>query len=332
MSLSKFVCQLLSKEDYALWDKRVDEAEGGTVFHQSSWLGSFGRGFDVIGCFDNGNLTGGMPISYQQVSGLKIGRPPYLTPYLGPVTFQSDGKYHRKLALEKEVATALTNFVTDFCDFIRIPLSPNSLDVQPFQQSGFEVVINYTYLLHLDNLDHVWKGLNQDRRRKVRKGYEEGLRCELSDDLGIFFPLWKSSLSEHEIMPKTGIFDEIKEWYASLRGKNQAELLLVKDSERRVCAGAILVWDKKRAYYLLSGMDREISRYNTATLLLWECMRFCSEEIQVKNFDFDGSDVPSVEFFFRGFGGCLTPRFTVIWGRNYIKPIRLVWRLLSKIG
>jgi len=333
MSKAKYHSRLLPEDDYELWDSFVERSERGTLFHQTYWLESFGRPFAVIGCYDEANaLVGGMPLSYQQVAGLTIARPPYLTPYLGPVIFRTGGKYHRVLTLEKDVTSSLIDYVTTFYDFVRIPLSPNHIDTQPFKQNGFNIDVEYTYIIELDDMDRVWKELNQDRRRKIKKGRKEGLSCELSNDLEQFFPLLMHSLAAHDKRLSQNRVGEIRGWYKALRAKNLTQLLQVKDSRGRICAEAILVWDSKRAYYLLSGMNRDISSGNSMALLIWECMRFCNEELGVREFDFDGSEVPSVEIFFRGFGGRLTPRFSVMWGRSFIWPIRHSWKLITAIA
>jgi len=333
VSRSKYHSRVLSEDDYELWDDSVERSERGTVFHETHWLKSFDRPFAVIGCYDDaGALVGGMPLSYQQMAGLTIARPPYLTPYLGPVIFRTEGKYHRVLTLEKGVALSLIDYVTIFCDFIRIPLSPNHSDTQPFKQNGFKVDVEHTYVVELDDMDRVWKELNQDRRRKIRKGYDEGLSCELSDDLDEFFPLLMHSLAAHDKRLAQGRVREIRGWYAALSAKSRAKLVQVKDARGRVCGGTILVWDHRRAYYLLSGMKRDISSGNSMAILVWECMRFCNEELGLREFDFDGSEVPSVELFFRGFGGRLTPRFSVMWGRAFIWPVRHIWKLVALIA
>jgi hypothetical protein len=326
----KYQSRLLTEDHHPVWDTLVAKSERGTLFHQTHWLKSFGRPVAVIGCYDrNDALIGGMPLLYQRVAGLTIARPPYLTPYLGPATFRAGGKYHRILTLEKDVAYSLINYITVSYDFVRIPLPPNYVDTQPFQQNGFSVDVEHTYVIELDDMNRVWKELNQDRRRKIRNGYNEGLSCELGDDLDRFFPLLMRSLAAHEKRLSRIRVDEVWDWYRALSTKNQAKHLWIKDPQDRICAGAILVWDSKRAYYLLSGMNRDISSGNAMALLLWECMRFCKEELGVSEFDFDGSEVPSVEIFFRGFGGQLTPRFTVMWGRPFIWPLRRIWHLMA---
>jgi hypothetical protein len=332
MSKQKYQCRLLPEQDHGLWDGLIEKSERGAVFHQTFWLKSFGRLVDVIGCYEAGEFAGGMSLCYQQIAGLKIVRPPYLTPYLGPVVFKTGGRRHRVLTLEKDIASSLIDYVTNHYDFVRMPLSLNCTDAQPFQQNGFTVDIEYTYVIDLDDMDRVWKDLNQDRRRKIRKGYDEGLSCELSDDLDEFFHLWVHSLASHDKHLSQSRFGEVRNWYGMLAAKNRAKLLKIRDPLGRVCAGAILVWDHRRAYYLLSGMNRDIASGNSMALLIWECMRFCREEAGIAEFDFDGSDVPGVEVFFRGFGGRLIPRFSVMWGRPLIWPIRQSWKAKAAIS
>jgi len=328
----KFQCKPLPREDYVTWDDLIEKSTKGTLFHHTYWLEAFGRPVAVIGCYQAEELIGGMSLSYQRVAGLKIARPPYLTPYLGPIVFRAGGKRHRALTLEKDVAASLIGYLTEHYDFARIPLSLDCVDVQPFQQRGFSVDVEYTYVIELDDMDRVWQELNQDRRRKIRRGVKEGLSCESSDDLDTFFRLWTRSLASHGKRLSQSRFGEVCHWYAALAAKNRAKLLLIKDAQGRIHAGAILVWDHRRAYYLLSGMDREIASGNAMALLLWECMRFSKEEAGVAEFDFDGSDVPGVEIFFRGFGGRLTPRFSVIWGRSYVWPIRQARRAVAALS
>src|SRR3990172_6656132 len=335
MSGSKYSVKLLSEDDYDLWDDLIEQSERGTVFHRTHWLKSFDRDLALVGCYNEaGTLVGGINLSYQRLAGMTIARPPYLTPYLGPVIFgKYDGKYHRALTVEREVILALLDRITKFSNFIRIPLSPNHHDIQPFKQNGFNHVdIECTYVVKLDDMDRVWKEMDQDKRRKIKKGYEEGLSCEWSDNLDEFFPLWDHSLRAHNKRAAPMRVQEVRSWYKALTTKSRTKLLEIKDSAGRIHAGAILVWDHKRSYYLLSGMNRDIASHNAMALLIWECMRFCHEAIHMAEFDFDGSDVPSVETFFRGFGGWLMPRYMVTYERTSILgPVRSAWKLISAV-
>jgi len=333
----KYRVMPLTQDDHALWDDTIEHADRGTVFHRTSWLRSFDRKVALVGCYSEaGTLVGGIPLSYQRLAGMTIVRPPFLTPYLGPLVFSKndEGKYHRALTIERDVIVALLDWMTGFANFIRIPLSPNHNDVQPFRQMGFNHAdIEYTYVVRLDEMDRVWKEMDQDKRRKIKKGYGEGLSCAVSDDLDEFLPLWDHSLRSHNRRPVPMRAWEVRSWYEALSTENRTKMLQVRDAAGRIHAGAVLVWDRKRAYYLLSGMNRDVASHNAMALLLWECMRFCNEEIHIPEFDFDGSDIPSVEVFFRGFGGNLVPRYTVTYERSFLLgPVRRTMKLISAVS
>lgn len=332
MSDAKYDVKPLQADDYELWDSQVEETEQGTLFHQTHWLSAFDSPFTVIGCYDNDNLIGGMALSHQQLASLTIARPPYLTPYWGPLVFRDQGKYHTLLTLKKDVALSLIDYLMATYSFVRTPLPPGHLDAQPFQQNGFQIEVEYTYVIELDDSDRVWQEMNQGNRRKIKKGYKEGLSCQTSEDPDTFFPLWTRSLSSHDKQTPQERIAEVRRWYNALRARNRAAYLQIRDSQDRVCAGAVLVWDHRRAYYLLSGMNREIAGYNAMPLLVWECIRYCREDVGAELFDFDGSDVPSVEIFFRGFGGRLTPRLSATWSRPLIRPLRRIWKLVDGAG
>jgi hypothetical protein len=335
MAGSKYRVRPLTQDDYDHWDDLIERAERGTVFHSVSWLRSFDRNLAVVGCYNEaGTLIGGIPLSYQRVAGMTMVRPPFLTPYLGPVVFgKNEGKYHRALTVERDVIVALLNWITRFASFIRIPLSPNHYDVQPFRQMGFHHVdIESTYVVRLDEMDRVWEEMDQDKRRKIKKAHEEGLSCEVSDDLDEFFPLWDHSLRSHNKRPAPVRSREVRRWYEALTTRNRTKILQIKDPKGRIHAGAILVWDQKRAYYLLSGMNRDMASHNAMALLLWECMRFCHEVNHLAEFDFDGSDIPSVEAFFRGFGGHLVPRYMLTYERSFLLgSVRSTWKRISAL-
>jgi Acetyltransferase (GNAT) domain len=73
-----------------------------------------------------------------------------------------------------------------------------------------------------------------------------------------------------------------------------------RDFYGRVHAAAMLVWDRKRAYYLTGGGDPSLRTSGATALLLWRMMQFASSRSAV--FDFEGSQIPAVERFFRAFG------------------------------
>jgi len=75
-------------------------------------------------------------------------------------------------------------------------------------------------------------------------------------------------------------------------------------------AGTFVVHDAKAAYYLLGGYQTEGKHYGAGALAMFESIRR-ARDLGLEVFDFEGSVVPAIERYFRGFGGRLTPRFRV---------------------
>ena len=73
-------------------------------------------------------------------------------------------------------------------------------------------------------------------------------------------------------------------------------------------ASLFLVWDEKQAYYVGGGIN-ENSR-GLMSYLVWDAIKF-SKEKGLNVFDFEGSDVPSIEQYFRKFGGVIIPVYTI---------------------
>ena len=105
---------------------------------------------------------------------------------------------------------------------------------------------------------------------------------------------------------------------------------MARNKEGKAIAAVYIVWDEKRSYYLLGGYDAEESHHGASALAMWEAIRFTKEELGLKEFDFEGSMVPSIEMFFRKFGGTLTPYYSVRWMKPYVKLALYAKELVTK--
>ena len=75
-------------------------------------------------------------------------------------------------------------------------------------------------------------------------------------------------------------------------------------------AGAFVIHDARTAYYLLGGYHSESKHHGAGTLALFDAIRH-ARGLGLKTFDFEGSMIPAIERYFRGFGGKLTPYYRV---------------------
>lgn len=96
-----------------------------------------------------------------------------------------------------------------------------------------------------------------------------------------------------------------------------------------IIGGVFIVWDSKRAYYLLGGYDHQNSHHGATALAMWRAIQYTSNELELSEFDFKGSMIKSVKKFFRQFGGELTPCYRVT---KYSGLVKLFYFLRNLYG
>ena len=91
--------------------------------------------------------------------------------------------------------------------------------------------------------------------------------------------------------------------------KGEGRVLLVAREHGIPVAGVCIIHGHETAYYVLGGY-REGAHHGAGALAV-HCAIVEAHALGLEIFDFEGSSVPSVEKFFRGFGGVLSPSFSV---------------------
>jgi hypothetical protein len=74
-------------------------------------------------------------------------------------------------------------------------------------------------------------------------------------------------------------------------------------------AGVYIVHDAHTAYYLMGGYSKN-AHHGAGALAMWHAI-LKAKEMGLEVFDFEGSIIPAIERYFRGFGGKLTPIFSI---------------------
>jgi len=86
--------------------------------------------------------------------------------------------------------------------------------------------------------------------------------------------------------------------------------LWLSKKEDKALSCALIIREKEKAYYLLGGMMPDSGHEGAQALLLWEAMNHARQE-GCDIFDLEGSMIPAIERFFRGFGGEMVSYFQV---------------------
>ena len=117
--------------------------------------------------------------------------------------------------------------------------------------------------------------------------------------------------------------------YREATDRKRSKLYIARNNKNKPCSCALILNDENCSYYLIGGQDRSIEESNHSVKLLLH-NAILDSFYSKKKFDFEGSMNPSIEKFFRGFGGKRTPYICLRNINNkYLKIIDFIRRNLT---
>ncbi|MCD6579459.1 GNAT family N-acetyltransferase [bacterium] len=281
----------------------------GNIFNTLSWLKLFEDSVQIYGIYDKGdNLIGGFSIYKEKRFGFTIYRNSPFTPAMGPFLKVNAKNPVAIMDTWKRVLSLTADFIETLpYSVISVPLNKNITDTQPFIWKKFKVIPGYTYLLDLNkSIEDIQKGMSAERRNDMNKGARDGLVVKQINDFEIVNSLVIKTFSRQE--KKTNEYYLNKILFNFADNTNSFAYATFRDNNP--IATLFCVYDKDTAYYLLGGYDSENKHHGAGALAVWEAIKQ-AKELGLKYFDFEGSMVPQIERYFRGFGGKLTPCYRV---------------------
>lgn len=298
--------------------------EHGSLFLQKEWTSLFGEDLIRVGLLDdNGEIQGGFQLYRERRFGLTIVRNAPYTPEAGP--FLRIRAEHPVAVLEarREAVAAMASYLRRHKPALTyLSLSRDIFDGLPLRWAGFRVVNDYTYVLDLSlPLEVLEARLTTTRRRNISKALRDGLVARRIDEPALMRRLVLGSMDHAGVDAKTPHLDRILQKYALL--PNAYAFAAFRDPDP--LASVFVVHDSHTAYYLLGGTVREGGHHGAASLAMWEAIRH-AREVGISTFDFEGSVIPPIERYLRGFGGSLTPYLTIVRGWWPIEVALNSWR------
>ncbi len=307
MSSKPYEVRPLAAGDWAEWEIQV--AAMGPLFLRRAWLELFGGALQACGIFDSGGgLAGGFALYHERRWGLPVCRCAPFTSTCGPFIVVQAQHPVAVLEARRKVVEAMADYIDrQRYAIAMLDLDPGIQDALPFFWRGFKVVPIYTYLVDL-GLPHedFLRGMSPGRRNDVSKAVRDGLVARPTKDLKVVRDLVASTFERQGKWMDRDSLEAILFRFASAENS----FAFTTERDGRPLATAFVVHDGRTAYYLAGGMDAAERHHGAGPLALMECIRR-ARELGLATFDFEGSYVPAIESYFRGFGGRLTPYFTV---------------------
>ena len=294
---------MTSKEKYKYY---CETNKSIILFQQSWWLDAVcgEHNWDALIYENNGNIIGAWAYPINKKYNLKLIAMPILTLGIGPIiTYFPGQKYSSVLSHEQQVIEELFNQLPafDLFDLYFLPLYKNQM---AFHWKGFIQKTRYTYRINdLSNLDNVFEEFNSSIRSQIRKAEKEITITE-SEDIETFYKI--NSLTFKRQNKKTPYsLSYVKQIDEACKRNNCRKILFAKDNEGNIHAVVYIVWDTESAYYLMGGADEKHKSSGAYSLLLWSAIK--TSVGLTRQFNFCGSMLPTVERFFRSFGGEQVP-------------------------
>jgi hypothetical protein len=293
-----------NKENY----EKIAISEG-AIFNRLSWLKMFNDKVQIYGIYDkDNNSIGGFHLYKQKRFGLTIYRNPPFTPTIGPFLQIKAENSAAVMNKWKETLFLMANFFENLpYSIISISLNKDIIDTQPFIWRKFKVIPGYTYIIDLDkSSEDISKEMSARRRNNVNKALKDGLIAKYSDNLEIVKSLVLKTFLRQKKKINQYYLNKVLFEFAN----KDNSFSFISFQNKKPSATTFCVYDKNTAYYLLSGYDSENSHHGAGALAVWEAIKF-AKKLGIKYFDFEGSMVPQIEIFFRGFGGQLVPYYRI---------------------
>ena len=292
----------LKSEELDKYDELA--AQYGTVFHRISWLKAI-TNVRPLGIFNNGNeLVGGLLVSEKKKFCLKILQSADFAGAINPFYKEVTGGHVTRLEARRDIVQAIVDYIRDNkFSIVSLPLSPEMVDVLPFVWDDYKMTVRYTYRLNLMAEDPL-SNVSSKMRKHLNKAEKEGLTCEKVNDMNILYKLICKTYARQNIG-----FDEThvkRVLFEFANGENSFAFAAFR--EGTPIAASFVVHNGRMAHSIFSGYDSDKKSNAAGPLVRASSIRH-AKEIGCKIFDFEGSVIPRIEEFFRGFGGELTPYY-----------------------
>jgi hypothetical protein len=244
-----------------------------------------------FGLFNDAQLAGGFVVYEGGKGPLKTWITPPFYPHNG--LFILEPSFNANKVLDALLAFAKHQYVC----YVKwdLPLAYYSTSLDGIWKE------RWTYRLHLKQSEEtLLKGVHATIKSSHQKALRNG--CVFMEDTRKeeVVTMIKSNLDQKNVKFKDRLFAQIHTYYKDHPNAYYFSTFL---GEQRIACNLIYI-DNGVAYHLFSAFDRSLSlNYANAAHLMNTILHVRHNFDEVHTFDFEGSTVPAIDFYFKRFGG-----------------------------
>lgn len=292
--------------DKRAWDACVDSAPNGIIYAYSWYLDAMSTAWDALVL---GDYEAVMPLPYRQKWGIHYIYQPFLTAQLGLF-----GKEINKDLLENFFQAIPKKF--KYWDF-----SLNSGNV--FSLKSYTLYQRNNFVLDLfPTYETLALKYRDNTRRNIKRSYTFNLVVKKGIPLDDVIRLNQQQSVQQKQAFGDDEYNRFRTLFHILKQEGNAETYGVFSPSNELVASVAFVYSHNRAYYLLVG-NHPNSRALGASHRLIDAFIF-DHAARPLLLDFEGSDIPSLAFFYSSFGSMPEPFSAIILNRLpwYIKWLK----------
>lgn len=266
--------------DKQKWDACITNASNGVVYAYSFYLDAMAKNWEAMVLNDYEMV---MPLTYNKKYGIYYLYQPPFCAQLGVF-----GNELTKEIVEKFIAT--------------IPLKYKYWDVylnykNIFSINNFYARNNYTLGLN-KSYEELYVAFKENVKRNIKKSVQ--LNCTIKKNILIDDVIELAKVQTRLFSKLTNNdFEAIKKVYLFLMGKENAITYGVY-LNNELLASAVFFFCNNRAYYILVGNHPDCKKIGASHALINEFIKDNANKNVL--LDFEGSDIPSLAFFYSSFG------------------------------
>ena len=295
------------------WDRFFQWSEQcGGVFTSHAWLSCLGENIRLFVVENEQKWEAGFAAYVGGKLGVKtLITPPY-TPHIGLFSEQKQKDGAKQLDYQKKILTAISIWLKSApYAYFKLDLPTEWRDTQPFTWNKQTVTVRYTYQLELKKTeDELLTQMDSKLRNMINKAERDEMSLSFDYNEAALDQLILSFLGEKNIAHQS----LLKQLLHNTNLSKKAIQVSIR-KENKTSYTNYLMPDGEKMYYLFGAKSKEEVANHYGPLGVWEGIKKAKAQ-GFRLFDFEGSMIPTIEKFFRGFGGDLVPFYTISGGKG----------------
>jgi hypothetical protein len=274
--------------DKAKWDACIDTADNGLVYGYSFYLDAIARHWDALVLNDYEAV---MPLTWNKKYGIAYLYQPFFTANLG--------------VFGNKLNAGLIN------DFLKtIPAKFKYWDIYLNHANYFNTIaiglntlslyerVNYVLPLS-DKYENLFANFRDNTKRNIKKAAQLNCTAKKNIDIADVIALAKDQSKNFSPVTKED-FDNLEKVYYQLQQQQKAITYGIYTPNGELVSSGAFFFSHGRAYYILVGNHPNGKTIGASHALINTFIKdYAGQDLML---DFEGSDIPSLAFFYSSFG------------------------------